>query len=581
MTERAKRRTTDVLWRGNWATRTRIVTGLVLLAFAFFHFLNIGMGLFSPAALNAFQDMRHAITRSLLGETILLLSLLLHGGLALGRVAGRRTLRMPLWEAAQLVLGLLIPFLLLTHIVHTGVAHRFFGVNDRMSYIMSLLWGSGDGWKQAALMLIVWTHGCMGLHYWLRLKPWWRQAGPWVLGAGLLVPAFALAGFLTEGRRLRVAFGDPDTRAALMQSFNWPSPELFDRLYGLSNAAILLFALLLALALAVHLARRLAARRRLVRIRYVDGPEIAAPRGQTLLEMAQANGVSHTALCGGRGRCTTCRVIFEEGGDTLPPPSPSEARSLAAVNAPPNARLACQVRPAENATVFRVFRPEGARRRAHASQGRERRLAILFLDMRGFTARTTGHLPYDVVFLLNRFFDAIVPSITGAGGTVDKYLGDGLMAVFDTPDTQGSARAALAAAAGVGSALEVFNRTLTAEGVEPVRIGIGVHLGDLVLGEIGAAGNAPPTIIGDSVNAASRLEGATKELKVELLISRDVLEAAGRCLPETLQVALTLRGVKGTVTAYAVKRAAQIDLLMRETDSDRTAPDTAASARTA
>ena len=112
----------------------------------------------------------------------------------------------------------------------------------------------------------------------------------------------------------------------------------------------------------------------------------------------------HTALCGGKGRCTTCRVIVEDGADQLPEPSDIEARSLAAVSAPEGARLACQIRPTEPITAFRMFRPDGARHRAHASQGQERQLAVLFLDMRGFTSRTTGQLPYDIVFLLNRFF---------------------------------------------------------------------------------------------------------------------------------------------------------------------------------
>jgi len=269
------------------------------------------------------------------------------------------------------------------------------------------------------------------------------------------------------------------------------------------------------------------------------------------------------ALCGGRGRCTTCRVIVEEGGDLLHPPAKAEADSLAAVNAPPNARLACQLRPREPATVLRVFRSDGQQARAHQSLGQERRLAILFLDMRSFTARTTGQLPYDVVFLLNRFFDAIVPSITGVGGTIDKYLGDGLLAVFELEDEEASAKAALAAAAGISSALQVFNQALKAENAQPVAIGMGVHLGDLVLGEIGAANLAPRTIIGDTVNAASRLEGQTKALGVEVLVSAAVLRAAGHEPASFDLVTLELRGVAEPVQALALKRAGALPALLK------------------
>ncbi|SDD06543.1 adenylate/guanylate cyclase domain-containing protein [Ruegeria marina] len=560
MTARDRNRDAGILWRGNWATRTRIVTGLILFSFALFHFLNIGLGLFSPELMHGFQDLRQAITRSLAGEAILLAALLLHAGLALGKVATRRTLRMPAWEALQIGLGVAIPLLLIEHMVHTGVAHRVFGVNDRMDYIMSLIWGTPDGAWQALLLLIVWGHGCLGLHFWLRLKPWWRNASHWLAAGAALVPAFALAGFMVEGRRIRAEMADPETRAALFEWFNWPSPENFATLIRTATLADYVFWSILALVAAIYGGRKLVNRRRPVRIRYVDGPEITSARGPTLLEISQANGVPHTALCGGKGRCTTCRVVIEEGLDLLHPPSDMELASLRAVNAAPNTRLACQIRPSDPATVFRVFRPEGGRNRAHASQGQERQLAVLFLDMRGFTARTTGQLPYDVVFLLNRFFDAIVPSVTGAGGTVDKYLGDGFLAVFEARDADTSARAGIDAARSIGAALKLFNRTLAAEGAAPVRIGMGLHLGNLVLGEIGAGGHAPRTIIGDTVNAASRLEAETKALGVELLVSEAVLVAAGI---ETTGLDLqefTLRGVPEPVRALPVSDAARLSL---------------------
>jgi adenylate cyclase len=189
-------------------------------------------------------------------------------------------------------------------------------------------------------------------------------------------------------------------------------------------------------------------------------------------------------------------------------------------------------------------------------------MAILFLDIRGFTARTTGQLPYDVVFLLNRFFDAIVPAITRAGGTIDKYLGDGLLAIYETGSAAGSARKALTSVADIGVALAAFNDILKAEGSDPLRIGIGLHLGDLVLGEIGAAGNAPRTIIGETVNAASRLEAATKEAAVELLVSEAVLDAAGIDAAPLDLVTLTLRGVAQPMRALAVPRAMSLPMVL-------------------
>lgn len=546
------------LWRGSWATRTRIITGLILFTFAFFHFLNLGLGLFSDEALDWGQDTRQVITRNPVAEWILLAALLTHAGLAITKLAARRSLQLPIWETTQILLGLSIPLLLIKHIVHTRVAHEVFGVNDEYGYITVLLWDTVDGAWQVVLLLIVWLHGCLGLHFWLRAKFWWRRWLPALVGFAMLVPGFALSGFLTQGRRMVALFQDDETRWELMEDYHWPDRDMFVTLIAIADVLLYIFWAILALAAVFYAIRKFMSWRTSVRIQYTNGPEISASKGLTLLEISRNNGVPHTSLCGGRGRCTTCRVIIEYGGDLLHPPSAAEAQSLAAVKAPANARLACQIRPAHPLTVLRVFRPDGKRDRAHASQGEERRLAILFLDMRGFTARTTGQLPYDVVFLLNRFFDAIVPCITRAGGTVDKYLGDGLLAVFETEDERSSAQAALRATMDISTALAEFNRILASEDAPAVAIGMGLHLGDLVLGEIGAAGNAPRTLIGDTVNTTSRLEGKTKELGVELLISEALLFGAGITVPKHDMVTQDLRGVAVPLRALALKKGSEL-----------------------
>lgn len=531
----------------------------MLFVFAFFHFINIGLGLFDTHLLHAMQDGRKAVSRHDFISLALYVSLLVHAGLALVSIAQRRTLRMPLSVALQVVLGLLIPLQLIAHLIQTRYAHEVYGVNDEMGYIILLMWPSTAIWMQSLLLLLVWVHGCIGLHMWLRMTRWWRSAAPYLIGLAVFVPGFALAGVLTEGRRIWADFADPDLRAQYIEYYNWPSPEAFQSMFTVKDNTLMVFWAALGLTAVIYLGRKLWRRRHSVRIRYVNGPEVVSEKGMTLLEMSHANGIPHTALCGGKGRCTTCRVIVAEGADTLPPPTDIEARSLRAVGAPEGTRLACQMRPTDPMTVFRVFRPDGARNRAHASQGQERQLAVLFLDMRGFTARTAGQLPYDIVFLLNRFFDAIVPAITAQGGIVDKYMGDGLLAMFETADAASSARAGLNAAADVGRALERFNQQLEAEGSPPIRIGMGLHLGDLVLGEIGAAKHAPRTIIGDAVNVASRLEGETKALRVELLVSDDVLQAAGlQCDPAKL-CDFRLRGVTAPIPALPVERASEVE----------------------
>ncbi|MDG1168941.1 MAG: adenylate/guanylate cyclase domain-containing protein [Sulfitobacter sp.] len=547
------------LWRGTWPTRLRIASGLVLFVYALLHFVNIGLGMLSPEWMDTAQDWRQLVTRSLLGSIVIYAALSIHMALALVKLAQRGTLRMPLGEAAQLALGVFIPVLLVAHLIHTRTAHEIYGVNDEMGYIMLLIYDTADGWKQSLLLLVVWVHGCLGLHFWLRGKAWWRSALPTLIGLATLVPAFALAGFLVEGRRVRALWADPDERAAMTEQFNFPDQETFATLIGLTEQLRWVFGAAMALVALAYGIKYIRTRKRSVTITYSAGPQITAPRGLTLLEMSRLRGVPHASLCGGRGRCTTCRVIVEEGAELLHPPSEAEARSLAAAGADSNMRLACQIKPVQSATVFRIFRPDGkGRNRNHASQGEEKELALLFLDMRGFTARTTGQLPYDVVFLLNRFFDAIVPPINAEGGTVDKYLGDGFLALFETATAQSSAQAALRAIEGIAKALQAFNEKLISEGQSPVAIGIGAHLGDVVLGEIGAAGQAPRTLIGDTVNTASRIEGVTKEYKVQALISAPVLNAAGHHVPESQMISLSLRGLNTPLHALPLTEASTL-----------------------
>ena len=159
---------TSPLWHGAWTTRLRIVTGLILFVYALFHFINIGLGLFSPGAMEVMQSTRQTMSRSVVGTLILYSAMVIHASLALVSLIGRGTLRMPLREAVQMAFGLTIPFFLMTHIVFTRGAHEIFGVNDDYGYLIGLIWGSASAWTQTALLLLVWIHGCIGLHVWLR-----------------------------------------------------------------------------------------------------------------------------------------------------------------------------------------------------------------------------------------------------------------------------------------------------------------------------------------------------------------------------------------------------------------------------
>ena len=166
-----------ILLRGETLQRLRIASGLILFLFAATHFLNHALGLIHVDAMHAMQSWRLVVTRSVPGTFLLVTALVTHIGLALYKLAARATLRLPAWELTQLGLGLLIPFLLFPHIINTRVARVSFGVEDSYLYELARLWPDG-ALLQSTLLLVVWVHGCMGLHYWLRLTPGYRAVEP-------------------------------------------------------------------------------------------------------------------------------------------------------------------------------------------------------------------------------------------------------------------------------------------------------------------------------------------------------------------------------------------------------------------
>ncbi len=255
----------------------------------------------------------------------------------------------------------------------------------------------------------------------------------------------------------------------------------------------------------------------------------------------------------------------------MPPPNGAEAATLARINADDDVRLACQLRPAGDLTVTRLVHPPEARRPIFLSDvedsGVERTLAILFLDIRGFTAISEARLPYDTVFLLNRFFAEIGEATTASGGWIDKYMGDGMMALFGVSQPMEAAcRAALVAAMQIDAALERLNRELAGELPAPLKIGIGLHVGPLVLGRIGHRASAATTVIGPAVNVASRLESLTKEHGVQIVASAELAERAGLpagAFPETV---VTVRGTSAPLAVVLIARGGDLGRLLGAAD---------------
>ena len=545
-----------------WVRPLRLWCGLILFAYLLTHFSNHALGLISLRAMEAGRIWFLALWRNPVGETALFGALLVHWLLGLWSLYRRRTLRMPVWEATQILFGLAVPPLLIFHVVGTRLANAMYGTEDFYTRVVLIFWVL-DPWgfyRQTALFVIAWSHGCMGLHFWLRFRGWYPRFFPLVLSAFVLVPALGYLGFAEAGREVSALAREPGFVQRLMVETRAPSPAQRATLLrvrdGLSYST---WGLLVLTLLARGVRGYLSPRRATVRVSYPDGRSVAVLVGSTVLEASRSSGIPHASVCGGRGRCSTCRIRVS-GDPALPPPSPQELRVLQRVGAPPNVRLACQLRPSRDLSVTPLIQVAVSTGAAPASSaahhGQEREIAVLFADLRGFTRLAEHKLPYDVVFFLNRYFEAVGGAIAEAGGIANQYTGDGVMALFGVetgPET--ACRQALRAAAGMVARVQEFSRSFGAELEAPLRLGVGIHTGTVVVGEMGYGDTRYLTAVGDTVHVASRLEALTKEYECELVVSEQVLSRAGLAGADYPRHELTVRNREAPLRVAVVAEA--------------------------
>jgi adenylate cyclase len=284
----------------------------------------------------------------------------------------------------------------------------------------------------------------------------------------------------------------------------------------------------------------------------------------SVLEVSRMAQRAHMSVCGGRARCTTCRVRIAGVAGDLPKPRELEAAALRRIAAPSDVRLACQLRPQVDLTVQPLLHPNlvAARHDAGGPEfGEEREVTILFVDVRGSTSLAERRLPYDVVFLLNSLFAALAESVEKSGGYYSNFTGDGLMALFGlNRERAEGARAALRCALTMFQRLDKLNDRLAGELETPLAIGVGIHTGEAIVGRMGPPKTPILSAVGDSVNTAARLESATKELGMPLVVSAETLRAAGISTSMELKL-ISLRGRTSEMAAAALDQASLRQIL--------------------
>ena len=509
----------------------RLYSGLIIAIFLVLHLLTAALGLLSLSVMDEVGGRLMQFWSMPVFFALLYGAFAVHIVMAFTTILTRRTWRMPVWNLLQIAFGLGLPVLLISHAMGTRGADILLDVQRSYSDVVTNLWNNPSGTiRQYILIFLAWAHTCIGLHFWLRHKSgyaqWWIVLYP----LGLLIPVVAALGFARAGIDTKQL--QPEVVAEFTAAMRNADPLARAALRLWSDRLLDVYLALLGLLLFISIARDIRLKRRgNFSIRHTTSNRLLrGSSGQSLLDVLRISGIPHASVCGGRGRCTTCRVRVQCKTGELTEPEALEQAALKRIDAGPNIRLACQFKPEGEVTVTPILQPDinaSAASQAGNVIGHEQFVACMFADMRDSTKLSEKKLPYDVVFILNHFFIQLADSLKNTNGHYANFTGDGIMGLYGLhTDSKTGCRDALQGAIEIQRRIDLLNKWLAPELGEPLRVGIGIHCGEAIVGTIGPPDLPITTALGDNINIAARLESLTKKHNTKLVVSEAVLKQA-------------------------------------------------------
>jgi adenylate cyclase len=566
---------TGKLLRGIGIRQIRLACGLVLFAYLVSHFLNHALGNVSADALAVGLRYHMAFWQFLPIAVVFYAAALVHTGLGISALYERRQFRWKAIEPLQLVLGLSIPALIISHISGVRLGQTLFGLKKLYPQVFYADWivAPNKMWLLFSVLVISWIHGCIGLYFWLRMKALYKRAAPFLLAAAILVPTLAMLGLYQGGRNVvrdSASAEWKDNNLSPSQAGAPAEQAVLDRIvdYFLIGYLGLLGFVVLGKGLRALNERRTGT----IILSYGNGRTVRVPKGLSVLEASLRYNVPHASVCGGRARCSTCRIRVIGDYASLPEPSKREAFVLNRVGeVDPAVRLACQLRPTADLSFFQLVVPQAIPSHAQASHphriGQERYLVSLFVDMRDSTKLAEHRLPFDTVFIVNRFLGAVSQAVIECGGQPNQFVGDGELALFGlSTGPRTACRQALRAAAMIAANVEELNQFLDHDLREPIRFGIGIHGGEVIIGDIGYRDHMVFTALGDAVNVAARLQEMTKSIGCEVMLSEELRVTAGLPDDGLPQHEVEIRGRAKPMMVRSVANAEALSALVDDVD---------------
>jgi adenylate cyclase len=563
------------LFRGIGVRQIRLGCGLVLFAYLVSHFTNHALGNISMDALATGVYFHMLFWQFLPVAIVFYTAAIVHSGLGIWALYQRREFRWKAIEPLQLVLGLSIPALIIAHIVGVRLGQSLFGHEKLYPQELYAFWVARPAriWLMSLVLIIAWVHGCIGLHFWLRMKGFYKRAAPFLLAAAVLIPTLALLGVYQGGRSVVADSDDADWRIDNLSRRQVGTAAQQKVLDDISVDFLIGYLGLVGFVLLAKGVRAIAERRGgMISLSYGNGRTVRVPKGLSVLEASLRCHVPHASVCGGRARCSTCRIRVIGDSSALPQPSPREAFVLNRVGAAdPSIRLACQLRPETDLSFFQLFIPQAMSANARGSQphriGEERYLVSMFVDMRGSTRLAENQLPFDTVFIVNRFLGAVSQAVIECGGQPNQFVGDGQLALFGLASNPKTAcRQALKAAAMIAANVDELNQFLSNDLREPIRFGIGLHGGEVIIGDIGYRDHMVFTALGDAVNVAARLQDMTKSFACEAIVSEEIFITADLSADALPKQQVEIRGRSEPMIVRTVTSTKMLSALVDEVE---------------
>ena len=549
----------------NLIRRARMYSGLVIFLYVTVHLVNHSMGLISLEVMEGLRQRVSAFNRNIVVSLTLYGALLVHTLLGFHHLLTRRSFKMSAKDWTQLVTSFALPLVLLPHMFASGYTPRFKDAQTSYKVVLDGMLEDGGIYFMGLFVIFVWVHGIIGITSMIKFHPVYQKYKNAFLVVSWLLPILAVLGAVTASKELAT---DIENNKIIMEQVYAEAnigKELEAELMQTGDMLMVNYLfIILGVILFVFVLHQVRKAFRKIKITYPNGKEVRVAKGTSILEASREHRIGHVSMCGGRGRCSTCRVRVMSDIETLPPRNGIESLVAERLSLQDNVRLACQLRPTSAVEVRPLVNAPVETLTTEDREtlcGREEEIVVMFVDLRGFTAISEKLLPYDTVYLLNQYFKIAGEAIVQSGGRIDKFIGDGIMALFtDGSGVEENSKNALLAAGKLAEGIKELSTETSSDFGSDLKFGIGIHAGTSVVGAMGYGENITDTAIGDCVNVASRLEQLTKEEECQLIITSDLYQRSGLSLKASYEKNVTVKGKSEAFKISAFKDASTIQI---------------------